>query len=321
MPISKIGINISHQNNNNQKYKNYTPNFKSKFQLNTNKKTLKDSIKIVFSDIDGTISAHSDEMTKNTIKAMEQLHKSHIPVILTTARCYLDTLPIIEQFSHRPDFTIVLQGGELIDSKGNALFRNKVTPQAGKKLIKWFKSVRKNDKNSHLIMYFDEQPYSTSNIQFPWKARTLIRQVNSFDELFNKGKVLQKAVIYKTDTKNCPNYNQNSIVESFYSFKVPDLEVRPSSSSVLEFQNKWVSKDKAIDFLLRLLKIKPKEAMVIGDSSNDIEMMDFIRKQNGMAVAMGNASDAVKQHANATTTSVHQDGFANAIKNLFTKIN
>ena len=170
-------------------------------------------------------------------------------------------------------------------------------------------------------MYFDEQPYSTSNIQFPWKARTLIRQVNSFDELFNKGKVLQKAVIYKTDTKNCPNYNQNSIVESFYSFKVPDLEVRPSSSSVLEFQNKWVSKDKAIDFLLRLLKIKPKEAMVIGDSSNDIEMMDFIRKQNGMAVAMGNASDAVKQHANATTTSVHQDGFANAIKNLFTKIN
>ena len=58
--------------------------------------------------------------------------------------------------------------------------------------------------------------------------------------------------------------------------------------------------------------------MVIGDSSNDIEMFDFVRKHNGLAVAMGNADDVVKQHANAVTDSVNQDGFFNTVKNLFT---
>ena len=86
---------------------------------------------------------------------------------------------------------------------------------------------------------------------------------------------------------------------------------------MLEFQNKWVSKDKAIDFLLRALKLEPKNAMVIGDSANDIEMMDFIRKQNGLAVAMGNADDFVKSHANAITSHIDEDGFSTAVGKIF----
>ena len=208
----------------------------------------------------------------------------------------------------------------LINSSGVPLFENMISPKAGKNLIKWFKSLRKTDKNSHLIMYFDEQPYSVSNIQFPWKAKSLIKQVNSFDELFNQKKILQKAVIYKSDVAQHPEYNQSAVIDSFNSARIPDLKINPSSSSVLEFQNKWVSKDKAIDFLLRVLKIEPKNAMVIGDSSNDIEMMDFIRKRDGLAIAMGNAKDSVKAHANSITSSVNEDGFSNAIGNLFSEI-
>lgn len=282
-------------------------------------KSIKNDIKIVFSDIDGTISEHSDILTSNTLKAMELLHKKKIPVVLTTARCYEDTTPIINQFTHKPDYTIVLQGGGLTNKSGNFIFDNKITKKSAKKLINWFNSINQNDKNSHLIMYFDEQPYSTSKIQFPWKSRTLIKQIKSFDELFNQNKSLQKAVIYKSDVKSCPNYNQKLIIDSFISSKNPDLNINPSSASVLEFQNKWVTKDKAIDFLLRVLKIEPKNAMVIGDSSNDIEMMDFIKKRNGLAVAMGNANDKVKEHANTITTSVQNDGFYNIIEKLFAK--
>ena len=86
---------------------------------------------------------------------------------------------------------------------------------------------------------------------------------------------------------------------------------------MLEFQNKWVSKDRAIDFLLRALKLEPKNAMVIGDSANDIEMFDFVRKRNGLAVAMGNADDNIKTHANVVTSHFDEDGFSAAVGKVF----
>ena len=274
------------------------------------------NIKIVFSDIDGTISKHSDMMTQKTINAVDFLHQRDIPVVLTTARCYQDTLPILQQFSHNPDYTIVLQGGEIVNSAGKAIFENSISAKAGKRLVKWFKSVRQKDKNSHLIMYFDEKPYSMSGIQFPWKSYCPIKQVHSFDELFGGDKKLQKAVIFKTNISTDASYNRKAVIESFKSAGIADLDIK-SSGVMLEFQNKWVSKDRAIDFLLRALKLEPKNAMVIGDSANDIEMFDFVRKRNGLAVAMGNADDNIKTHANVVTSHFDEDGFSAAVGKVF----
>lgn len=286
--------------------------------INSVAKNLKNDIKIVFSDIDGTISASDDYLTDKTIAAVDYLHNKNIPVVLTTARCYKDTLPIINQFKHKPDYTIVLQGGGLINKDGEYIFNNSISQKAGRGLINWFKSIRKNDKNSHLIMYFNEQPYAASKIQFPWKTELQIKNISSFDKLFNKQSELKKAMIYKSNVAQEKNlYSQNRVIDSFYSANIKDLDVKPSGSSIIEFQNKWVTKDKAIDFLLRALKIEPKNTMVIGDSANDIEMFDFVKKQKGVAVAMGNASDDVKQFATAVTDDVKQDGFFNAIKALF----
>lgn len=68
---------------------------------------------------------------------------------------------------------------------------------------------------------------------------------------------------------------------------------------------------------MKELKIDPKNTMVIGDSSNDIEMLDFISSKNGLAIAMGDADDNVKKHANAVTKDVLHDGFFKAISHIF----
>lgn len=284
--------------------------------INAAGKNLKNNIKIVFSDIDGTISKNSDYLTDRTKNAINYLQSRNIPVVLITARCYNDTLPIIDQFERKPEYTIVLQGGGLIDKSGKYLYENSISSRAAKNLVRWFKSIRKNDKNSHLILYFNDQPYSLSKIQFPWKTCTPVKNVNSYSELFDGNMKLKKAIIYKTDAYKA-DYNSNSVIQSFNSARISELDINSSGSSVLEFQNKWVSKDKAIDFLLRALKISPQNAMVIGDSANDIPMFDFLRRQNGLAVAMGNADSIVKKHANAFTSDVNNDGFANAIEHLF----
>jgi hydroxymethylpyrimidine pyrophosphatase-like HAD family hydrolase len=53
--------------------------------------------------------------------------------------------------------------------------------------------------------------------------------------------------------------------------------------------------------------------MVIGDSYNDVDMF----KVAGLAVAMGNAPDAVKQAAHITIETNDEDGLARHISQKF----
>lgn len=70
------------------------------------------------------------------------------------------------------------------------------------------------------------------------------------------------------------------------------------------------TKQNGIDQIIRHFGIKLEETMVFGDGGNDISML----RHAGIGVAMGNANDDVKAASNYTTTSVDEDGIANALK-------
>jgi hydroxymethylpyrimidine pyrophosphatase-like HAD family hydrolase len=70
-----------------------------------------------------------------------------------------------------------------------------------------------------------------------------------------------------------------------------------------------INKGRIVELLGERLNIPRSEILVLGDMENDIEMF----RMAGFAVAMGNATDAVKREAQATTLSNEEDGFAVAI--------
>lgn len=55
---------------------------------------------------------------------------------------------------------------------------------------------------------------------------------------------------------------------------------------------------------------RKEELMCFGDGGNDISMIEYA----GIGVALGNASDEVKIHADYVTTSVDDEGVANALR-------
>ena len=55
--------------------------------------------------------------------------------------------------------------------------------------------------------------------------------------------------------------------------------------------------------------LKREEIITIGDSENDISMIEYA----GLGIAMGNALDSVKQKADYITDSNDNEGVANAI--------
>jgi Cof subfamily protein (haloacid dehalogenase superfamily) len=77
----------------------------------------------------------------------------------------------------------------------------------------------------------------------------------------------------------------------------------------LEILNKNASKGKAVKALAEHLGIDQKDVMAIGDSGNDVDLVDFA----GIGVAMDNATDEVKAVADVVTTSNNEHGVAQAI--------
>ena len=77
-----------------------------------------------------------------------------------------------------------------------------------------------------------------------------------------------------------------------------------------EIGSKEAKKSSGVKFLADMWGIKQDEILTIGDQNNDIELL----KAGGVKVAMGNATDELKECADYITDTVDNDGFVKAIE-------
>ena len=77
--------------------------------------------------------------------------------------------------------------------------------------------------------------------------------------------------------------------------------------------NKKASKGQSLKELTHQLNIPKERVMAIGDSGNDIDMVEYA----GLGVAMGNAIPEVKDVADVVTTTNEENGVAKAINRYF----
>jgi len=83
-----------------------------------------------------------------------------------------------------------------------------------------------------------------------------------------------------------------------------------SQPHYLDVTHPLANKGVVIERLSRYLNIPMERFAVLGDQLNDVLMF----RKSGLSIAMGNASDEVKQQADEVTTSFAEDGFANAVE-------
>ena len=72
------------------------------------------------------------------------------------------------------------------------------------------------------------------------------------------------------------------------------------------------SKATGMEEVMRYLDIKREHTMAIGDSTNDLAMLEYAN----LSVAMGNSQDAVKEKVSFVTKSVTEEGVAHALSHF-----
>lgn len=80
----------------------------------------------------------------------------------------------------------------------------------------------------------------------------------------------------------------------------------------LDVTHPRANKGAVVGTLSRLRNIPPAQIATMGDMPNDVLMF----RESGYSIAMGNASDEVKEKASAVTDSNEEEGFAKAIHNF-----
>lgn len=264
--------------------------------------TKHDKIKLIALDIDGTImdkNFHISDAVKNSVK---KAIDNGIKVVLATGRMFSATLPVAQEMGIKTPL-ITYQGSLIKEYNPSSKILQHLTikQEIAKELIE---DLRKYDVQINTYINDDliVEDSTEELLEYSTKRHIPFVEVTSFDEI--KELSPTKIIIIDNDTDKIQQIEKD--MQAKYADR---LYVTRSTPIYCEFVNKEISKAQAISLLAKQWDIKQSEIMVIGDQDNDKEMVAMA----GLGVAMGNATEGLKEIADYITDSVDMDGAAKAI--------
>lgn len=259
----------------------------------------------IFFDIDGTLLNWKKQMPESTKKALAMLRANGHRTFICTGRTKVFTL---KEPALRSGFDGMLCGcGTNIILNGEELFYEEVPMADMQRAIDIL-----TDVDMPFILEGRDYFYSRSEeLKQERYGHYIIESMG--DELLDAdahredihaSKLLGIVLEAHRDTfpKDLEYIRQN----------LPQFNVMNHNNRALEIVPAGFSKATAILKLCRITGMDPTDTFAVGDGNNDIEMLDLA----GHGIAMGNANDNAKKHADYVTTDVNEDGIFNAMKHF-----
>ena len=259
---------------------------------------MKKNIKLVVTDIDGTIMKINEDLEPQTIETFAQLKTAGIKVVIATGRMYKAAKNIVQTLEL--DTPLICYQGAMIQDEEKIYFKQPVKKDVASKIIDDLRSY-----NVHINLYIRDRLIVESDDKYIKEYagdRTILYEVvpDIKAELGDATKLL--AIDEDAD--------KVTQIRDEMKQKYPNLNIVKSTDFYCEFVNKNADKGIAIRFLADMWGIKREEILAIGDQDNDIEMI----KTAGIGVAMGNGSPGIKKAADYICPSVQEFGFSQTME-------
>lgn len=271
---------------------------------------------IVFSDVDGTLLNKDRELSDVTVHQIKRIvNERNIKFVMVSARMPSGMQHLYNQLSVKSP--IICYNGALILSalengynKHNVLHSCAIDYPSALSIY-----AKAKDEDLHFGLFSNNRWFA--NRFDEWTAKeenntrvkcTINPQIeNLIAELQQSKEPIHKLMVMGNSSKidsfmGFTNSNFGRVVASYRS-KDTYIEISPVLSN----------KATGCSFLMDYLKIPYDKAIAFGDNLNDIEMLKIV----GLGIAMQNAPDTVKNHANRIAPSNTNNGVANTISELF----
>lgn len=258
-------------------------------------------IKLVATDIDGTILRHDFTFSNKVKTCIKELTLAGIKVCLVTGRMYESARPLAVELGLNTPIT-GYQGALIKENCENPqiLYQKTLATDKARNIIKWAK-----ENDIHIQAYMNDELYveeiNETVSRYTGEQRIKVH-VQPFDNLELNN--INKLLIIDFDNADLVTRALNYVSKNH-----PELYVVNSTAYFCEICNKEATKGDAVRFLQKYYNLAQDEILTIGDHNNDIELL----KAGGIKVAMGNATEELKSVASFVTDTVENDGFVKAI--------
>lgn len=248
---------------------------------------------------DSLLGSDLNISTKNKKSLTEAMGKG-IAVTIATGRMFRSALPYADELDL--DVPIISYQGGIIKNKisGDVLYKKTMSMDITQKIIGICQA-----KGLYCQIYSDNDYYFEEESKYSemyYKAVGVTgKSVGPLDK-FLRSEPIKILIIDEPD-------KIKKLRKEFSKIFGNQIEITTSKPEFLEFTHKDATKGKALKYLANLKGIPREKIIAIGDNHNDISMIEYA----GLGVAMGNAPEEVKRHADYVTGLHDNDGVAQVI--------
>lgn len=273
-------------------------------------------IKLVASDLDGTISSEDNNISDLNFDAIDLMKNKKIDLAICTGKSYSVSKDLCQKCN--ATYGIFNNGSQIYNLQTNQLIYNSIL--SFDDIYKCYKIAKSN--NLHIHCYSDNQLIS-EKLEYLDLRNFKLQQYPGFEfiivddvyEYVKKNNITVQQFIISSP-KNLDNISKEILENANVAvYKISKLG--QYKDTILNKEYEYISilpkntaKSTAIKFLQDYLSIKKDEIMAIGDNLNDMDML----QNSGISVAVANAYSDLKNIAKYITTSnVSEGGFAEAV--------
>ena len=250
-------------------------------------------IKTLFLDIDGTLlSFETHRIPLSAVRAIEQAQAKGVKVIISTGRA-LPLVRLVEGI--KPDGYITNNGCACYTADFREIYKAPI-PDAD------LHAITEYVRDTGFAMAYCQEHRIIVN-----RSNDIVEEISQLLELPDFP-IVDEAEVFSADVTEIIAYITEEEEIKFREL-MPSCDFPRWHPLFTDIVRKGHSKQTGIDRMIEHFGCRLDETMAVGDGGNDVEMLRHV----AIGVAMGNATDEVKAHADHVTTHVDEDGLANAI--------
>lgn len=282
-------------------------------------------MKLFVSDLDGTLLNRDFQISEVNMNAIRKLKEKGFELVVATGRIYHDAATICGNHGLSP-YIIASNGACIFDEEGGQMYGRWLTSSDLKKIIACLEEMDLCYGLGNSEEYIAPTDWE---LVLDREAQRLRRQGQEItDSIINFAKYemtsqngfkvrdikagLEKDLLscYSVSVVTHDNQVVQKIAEQMDRFE--RIAVTVSGAHNIEIMSREGTKGNALKYLAGVLKTGPGTIVAIGDSYNDLSMLQYAKT----SIAMGNAPDDVKSICTFSTTVCEKNGFAAAVENI-----
>lgn len=265
--------------------------------------------KMIVLDLDDTLLTDDHTISPKTKEALMKAQEIGTKVVLASGRPTYAMYAIAEELrlAEYGSFILSFNGAKIINCKTNEEYFSSTLPVDT--LHQLYELSRRENVWIHTYVGDDiitEEMNEFTDIEGTITGMKIIK-VDSFIEAVKQPAV--KALMVEDPTKLV------KVEKTLKEELEGKLTVLRSKPFFLEFTELGVTKGTSLNQLIDRLGITREEVIAVGDSYNDLSMIEFA----GLGVAMGNAPDDIKEIADHVTDTNMNDGVAKVVEEFILK--